>query len=181
MRTLELVCRGYGSDLTTSLPVPLHVKEASIGVKNFATYNTIANIEKDVNDSVKIRVPHSGEWKMFKFDVGTWSLATILDTLYAWIAHEWPEQADVQEEFLITGNMATSKIIIQFKSELILTSLAVCAACWGLKKPTNSKVVGFGRQKKYVILHDRRNYYFVVVSSKDHAIMENKFLYCSTA
>ena len=145
MRTIEVVCKGHGSDLTINLPTPLHVENASIGLKNFSTYNTIANIEKDVNDSVRIRSPGSGEWKLFVLETGAWNLQTIKETLWSWIEHEWPHLTDVRDQFLITGNTATSKCIIQFKGDYGIDFDCKASICSLLGFKKSDKFEGRGR------------------------------------
>ena len=57
----EYILSGYGSDISVHFPTPIKIDteryEAKIGLKSFVTYNNIANVIENVNNSIKIRTP----------------------------------------------------------------------------------------------------------------------------
>ena len=57
----EFILRGKGSDVSCDfgepLIIPTDVYEARLGLKNFTTYNNIPNVETNVNNQIKVKVP----------------------------------------------------------------------------------------------------------------------------
>ena len=120
MRTVEFIFKGRGSDMSIRLPKAITIPEdheASIGLKNFSTYNNIANVVTGINDSIMIRSPLSPVWKTFKLETGAWELTSIAESLYSWIESAWPTITDVRKEFALTGESATSRCIFTFKND----------------------------------------------------------------
>ena len=120
MRTVEFILKGSGADLSLNLPEAVNIPEgyeASIGLKNFSTYNTIPNVQKNVNNAIRIQTPASPEWKTFHLETGAWELISIAESLYTWIEHQWPRLQDVRKDFNLSGEIATSRCVFTFKNE----------------------------------------------------------------
>ena len=120
MRTIEFVLKGSGSDISLILPKSINIPdghEASIGLKNYSTYNNIPNVQKDVNDSIRVRTPSDATWKTFQLETGAWELTSIAESLYSWIEHQWPHLRNVRTDFQLSGQQATSKCFFLFKND----------------------------------------------------------------
>ena len=120
MRTMEFILKGAGSDLSLSLPKAVNIPEgyeASIGLKNFSTFNNIPNVQKDINNAIRIQTPAGPEWKTFQLETGAWELNSIAESIYSWIEHQWPRLQDVRKDFNLSGEAATSRCVFTFKNE----------------------------------------------------------------
>ena len=119
MRTIEFIVKGKGSDLYLRLPEAIIIPEghtASLGLKNFSTYNNIPNVQTKVNNAIKIKSPGGPNWHTFELETGAWELTAIAEALYTWIETTWPELRNVREEFSLTGEAATSRCVFTFKN-----------------------------------------------------------------
>ena len=120
MRTIEFILKGKGSDLQLRLPKAINIPEghhASLGLKNFSTYNNIPNVHKNVNNAIRVLTPGDATWKTFQLETGAWELNSIAESLYSWIEHEWPQLRNVRKDFKLSGENATSRCIFTFKNE----------------------------------------------------------------
>ena len=65
----EFILRGKGSDISIDflepIVIPIETHSAKLGIKNFATYNNIPNIEEKRNNQLKIKVPGVSDYKTF--------------------------------------------------------------------------------------------------------------------
>ena len=118
---LEFIVRGKGSDISNDflepIIIPIETHEAKLGIKNFATYNNIPNIEDGRNNRLKIKVPGDGDFKIFALDTGAYELSIIAQQLTEWIEITYPDLKDVEENFKLIGNEATSKAEFLFKDD----------------------------------------------------------------
>ena len=109
---VEFILKGRGSDISSDflepIVIPIETHVAKLGVKNFACYNNIPNIEAGKNNQVKIKVP-GGDYKLFTLDTGAYELSTIAEQLVEWIEITYPHLRDVETNFKLIGNEATSK------------------------------------------------------------------------
>ena len=118
--SLEFILKGSGSDIRIFLPKPIIIHEnsrASIGLKNFSTYNNITNIEKGRNSALKIKVPGTSEFTLVELETGAYELDTILKAIYDFIEQKYPSLKNVREDFKLIANEATSKCTIMLKGE----------------------------------------------------------------
>ena len=110
---IEFIVRGKGSDISNDflehIVIPIETHEAKLGIKNFATYNNIPNIEDGRNNRLKIKVPGDGDFKIFALDTGAYELSIIAQQLTEWIEITYPDLKNVEENFKLIGNEATSK------------------------------------------------------------------------
>lgn len=109
---IELIVRGTGSDiscdLSKSILIPEDVYIARLGLKNFSTYNNIPNVEENVNNKLKIKVPGRG-YAIFCLETGAYELKMVATQIHSWIAIKYPDLKNVEENFKLIGNEATSK------------------------------------------------------------------------
>lgn len=112
MDNLEIIVRGIGSDISCDfyepINIPLENYEGKVGVKNFATYNNIPNIVKGRNNKLKIKVPGE-DFKVFSLDTGAYEMKVIAEQLHEWIEVTYPNLENVEENFKLIPNYATSK------------------------------------------------------------------------
>ena len=114
---IEFIVKGLGSDISTDLYEPLHIKdgyEAKLGIKSFSTYNNVPNVESGRNNSLKIKVPGE-DFRLFTLETGAYELPLIERQIQNWIAVSFPELKKVEETFRLFGNEATSKAEFVFK------------------------------------------------------------------
>ena len=82
---LEFIVRGKGSDISNDflepIIIPIETHEAKLGIKNFATYNNIPNIEDGRNNRLKIKVPGDEDFKIFALDTGAYELSITVNQL----------------------------------------------------------------------------------------------------
>lgn len=115
----EIIFRGRGSTLQTDFGEPLLVGDnqiAEIGLKSFAFYNSIPNVTKNVNNCIRLAVPGSG-WETVSLETGSYELSSIAQELSSWIQLKYPHLKDVDENFKLRGNDATSKAEFTFKQD----------------------------------------------------------------
>lgn len=109
---IEFIVRGRGSDIWSDLPRPMMIPEdlyvARLGLKNFSTYNNIPNVESNVNNKLKIKVPGHA-YKLFSLETGAYELKMIAKQIHNWISVTYPLLKDVEDDFQLIGNEATSK------------------------------------------------------------------------
>ena len=81
---LEFLFKGKGSDISSDLYEPIIIPtdtyEARLGLKSFATYNNIPNVELNRNNQLKLKVP-GHDFEIIAFDTGAYELG-ILANLY---------------------------------------------------------------------------------------------------
>ena len=115
----EFILRGKGSnvscDFNEPLIIPTDVYEARLGLKNFTTYNNIPNVEINVNNQVKIKVPAGKKYQIFALETGAYELSIIYNQLREWIELKYPKLKNAEENFKLLGNEATSKAKFLFK------------------------------------------------------------------
>ena len=118
--SLEFILKGSGSDIRIFLPKPIIIHEnsrASMGLKNFSTYNNITNIEKGRNSALKIKVPGSSEFTLFELESGAYELDSISEAIYDFIEQKFSSLKNVRQDFKLIGNEATSKCTFMLKGE----------------------------------------------------------------
>ena len=150
MRTIEFIFKGSGSDLVIRLPKAIHIPEghhASLGLKNFSTYNSIANVQQNINNAIRIQTPSDPVWKIFKLETGAWDLDSIAESLYTWIEHQWPDLQNVREDFILTGENATSRCIFTLKNEYGIDFNVENSMCTLLGFRQTDRLVGRGQYK----------------------------------
>ena len=117
---LEFILKGKGSDVSSDfrepIIIPTEVYEARIGLKNFATYNNIPNIEQNQNNQLKVKVP-GHNYELFELATGAYELSVIYEQLIEWIEVKYPDLKGVRETFKLLGNDATSKAEFIFKDD----------------------------------------------------------------
>ena len=120
MDNLEIIVRGKGSDISSDfdepIKIPVESHLARIGLKSFATFNNIPNVIEGVNNRVKIKVPGQPS-KIFQLETGAYELSNISRHMIAWIETNFPKLTDVDENFKLSGNNATSKAEFLFRDD----------------------------------------------------------------
>ena len=114
----ELIVVGKGSDISCDLEKVLDLRDdeydVTIGLKSFSTYNNMPNVEVGVNNKIKIKVPNK-DYEICELETGAYELSAIAKEILHWICHTYPELEDVEKQFELTGNNATSKAEFHFK------------------------------------------------------------------
>ena len=109
----EFILRGNGSDISNDflepIIIPIETHVAKLGVKNFAFYNNIPNIEDGKNNQIKVKLPDSNDYEVFSLDTGAYELKIIAEQLLEWIEITHPQLKNVENNFRLIGNEATSK------------------------------------------------------------------------
>ncbi len=145
---VEFILKGRGSDISSDflepIVIPIETHVAKLGVKNFACYNNIPNIEAGKNNQVKIKVP-GGDYKLFTLDTGAYELSTIAEQLVEWIEITYPHLSDVETNFKLIGNEATSKAEFIFKNDYGVDFNVESSICTILGFEKNQKFEGIGR------------------------------------
>ena len=110
---IEIILKGKGSKISSDFAEPIIIPSeqyiAQIGLKNFATFNNIPNIEKGKNNQIKIKVPEDKNWYVFSLETGAYELKVIGEQIIEWIKVKFPKLKNVDEKFALVGNNATSK------------------------------------------------------------------------
>ena len=145
MDDVEIIVRGKGSDISTdfyeSINIPTDIYEAKLGLKSFATYNNIPNIVEGVNNKLKVKVPGESTFKVFALDTGAYEVRVIAQQLLEWIQITYPKLEDVEENFKLIPNYATSKVDWFFKDDGYGVDFNVDASCYEL--------LGFNKDDKF--------------------------------
>ena len=117
---MEFILKGKGSDISCDfhepIIIPTDIYEASLGLKNFATYNNIPNVELNKNNQFKVKVPDH-DYEIFALDTGAYELSIIYNQLREWIEVKYPKLKNVEENIKLLGNDATSKAELIFKED----------------------------------------------------------------
>ena len=144
----EFILRGKGSDISCdfheSINIPTDIYEARLGLKNFTTYNNIPNVEFNRNDQLKIQVP-GHEFELVTFDTGAYELSSIYIQLREWIEIKYPSLKNVEDNFQLLGNGATSKAEFIFKEAYGVDFNVKRSICELLGFKKSDKYVGRGR------------------------------------
>ena len=117
MDTLEFILKGEGSDLVVDFREPITIPagyEAKLGLKGFVCYNNIPNITWDRNNSVLLKAPGK-TYEICKLSTGAYELSYIYTHMRKFIETLYPNLKDVNENFVLLGDEATSKAEIIFK------------------------------------------------------------------
>ena len=118
---LEFILKRKGSEISFDffehIVIPIETHSAKLGIKNFATYNNIPNIEEKRNNQLKIKVPGVSDYKIFSLDTGAYELKIIAEQLVEWIELTFPNLKNVEDSFRLIGNEATSKAEFLFKDD----------------------------------------------------------------
>ena len=81
---LEFILKGKGSDISCDfnepIIIPTDIFEARLGLKSFATYNSIPNVELNVNNQLKVKTP-GHDFEIFALDTGAYELSIIYEQL----------------------------------------------------------------------------------------------------
>ena len=119
--TIEIIVKGKGSDISNDFYEPIDIPtehvEAKLGIKSFSTYNNIPNIVEGRNNKLKIKVPGQQIWKVFTLETGAYELENISEQIMEWIAVTYPKLENIEENFKLIGNTATSKADFVFKDD----------------------------------------------------------------
>ena len=146
---IEFIVRGKGSDISNDflepIVIPIETYEAKLGIKNFATYNNIPNIEAGRNNRLKIKVPGDANFKLFTLDTGAYELSIIAQQLSEWVEITYPHLKNVQENFKLIGNEATSKAEFLFKDDYGVDFNVEHSICELLGFKKDRKFNGIGR------------------------------------
>ena len=140
MDDVEIILRGKGSDISTDfyepINIPTDVYEAKLGLKSFSTYNNIPNFVEGKNNKLKIKVPGETTFKVFSLDTGAYEVRVIAQQLLEWMKVKFPKLENVEENFKLVPNYATSKVDWFFKGDYGV-DFNVDASCYeqlGFKK-----------------------------------------------
>lgn len=119
--TIEFILEGKGSDLSIvflePINIPTETVSAKLGLKSFATYNSIPNVEEKRNNQLKIKIPGKKTYEFFSLETGAYELAIIGQQICEWLEITYPELKNVEENFKLIGNEATSKAEFIFKDD----------------------------------------------------------------
>lgn len=134
MDSLEIIVRGKGSDISSDFYEPINIPteeyEAKLGVKSFATYNNIPNVVEGRNNKLKIKVP--GQlFKVFSLHTGAYEMKVIAKQLLEWIEVTYPDLENVEDNFKLIPNYATSKADFFIKGDYGV-DFEVDASCYEL-------------------------------------------------
>ena len=119
MNTIEFILKGPGSDLRVDFREPILIPEGFhgiIGLKGFVCYNSIPNLTWNKNNSLRIKAP-GGIYETFKFPTGAYELSSIYIQLKEYFEEHYPDLKNVDENFILIGDQATSKTEIIFKDD----------------------------------------------------------------
>ena len=118
--TIEIIVKGKGSDISIDFYEPLNIPmehfEAKLGVKSFSTYNSIPNVVEGKNNRIRIKVPGE-KYKTFALETGAYELDLISTQIMEWMGVTFPKLQDLEENFKILANYATSKADFIFKGD----------------------------------------------------------------
>lgn len=146
---LEFIVRGKGSDISNDflepIVIPIETHVAKLGLKNFATYNNIPNIEEKKNNQIKIKVPGKDKYELFSLETGAYELKIIAQQIVEWIEITFPDLKDVEDNFKLFGNEATSKAEFLFKDDYGIDFNVNYSICSLLGFECNRKFHGKGR------------------------------------
>ena len=108
---LEFLLKGKVSDISSDLYEPIIIPtdnyEARLGLKSFATYNNIPNVESNRNNQLKLKVP-GHEFEIIAFDTGSYESGLLDNHLREWLEMKYPKLKNVLEKLMLIGNDATS-------------------------------------------------------------------------
>ena len=117
----EIILKGHGADIDISFKepiiIPTNVYEGKIGLKSFVTYNNIANVEENVNNRLRIKVPGSEKYETFSLETGIYEVASMNKQMQEFITRKHPKLKDIKENFNLIGNDATQKAEFIFKAD----------------------------------------------------------------
>ena len=117
---VEIIVKGKGSDISNDFYEPINIPidrvVAKLGVKSFSTYNNIPNIVRGRNNTLRIKVPGEA-YCTLSLDTGAYELETISEQIMEWISVTYPKLADVEDNFKLVANYATSKADFIFKDD----------------------------------------------------------------
>ena len=147
--TTELIMRGKGSDLSSIFLEPINIPtesmEAKLGLKSFATYNNIPNIEHGRNNQLKIKIPGRETYEIFRLETGAYELTIISQQICEWLEITYPDLENVEDNFKLIGNEATSKAEFIFKDDYGIDFNIDYSICDLLGFKKNRKFHGKGR------------------------------------
>ena len=116
MNTLEFILKGEGSDLSVDFREPILIPngyEAGLGLKGFVCYNNIPNIN-DENNSLRLKAPGK-TYETLKLPTGAYELSYIYMHMKEFFETQYPDLKNVDDNFVVIGDEATSKTEIIFK------------------------------------------------------------------
>ena len=146
---IEFIVRGKGSDISSDflepIVIPIETHVAKLGLKNFATYNNIPNIEEQRNNQILIKVPGKENYELFSLDTGAYELKIIAQQMIEWLEIKHPDLKDVDEKFKLIGNEATSKAEFLFKDDFGIDFNVNHSLCKLLGFTCNKRFQGVGR------------------------------------
>ena len=107
----EFILKDKGSDISCDFSEPIFIPTETyeaLALKGSTTYNNIPNVELNVNNQLKIKVPGK-KWEIFSLATGAYELSIIYTQLVEWIVLTYPTLDGVKDDFKLLGNEATSK------------------------------------------------------------------------
>ena len=117
----EYILKGKGSDITINFPepivIPTHTHEGKVGLKNLVLYNNIPNVTENKNNKLRIKVPTEAEFITFSLDTGAYELSMINEQIQEFIQVKYPALKDVEKNFKLIGNDATSRCEFIIKAD----------------------------------------------------------------
>ena len=117
----EYILKGKGSDITINFPqpiiIPTQTHEGKVGLKNLVLYNNIPNVTENKNNKLRIKVPTQAEYITFSLDTGAYELSMINEQIQEFIQVKYPALKDVEKNFKLIGNDATSRCEFLFKAD----------------------------------------------------------------
>ena len=141
---IEIILKGKGSSISSDFAEPLIISEeqyvAQIGLKSFTTYNNIPNVASEKNNKIKIRVPGDKIWHVFSLETGAYELKVIAQQMVEWIMIKFPKLKNVEDNFKLLGNEATSKAEFCFFDDYGVDFGVDASMC---------KLLGFESRDKY--------------------------------
>ena len=90
--------------------------DARLGLKGFVCYNNIPNITRNENNCVRLKAPGK-TYEICALPTGAYELKYIYTHMREFLEVNYPELKDVDENFLVRGDEATSKTEIIFKDD----------------------------------------------------------------
>ena len=140
--TREIIINGTGSDIKCDFLVPIIIPselyDVKLGLKSFATYNNIPNIESGKNNQIRIKVPEH-DYDTFALETGAYELSKINEQIVGWMKRTYPKLRKVEDKFKLVGNGATSKAEFQIVGKF----------CVDFDVPGSmADVLGFDRYRK---------------------------------
>ena len=117
--TQLITLSGRGSKISTKIPQPIKLDhehyDYRLGLKTFQMYNSIPNIEEDVNNCLKIRPGKGEDFILIKLDSGAYEITHIYSAILTEVQNMKPTVKEPEKNFILAPNTST------FKSQITLS------------------------------------------------------------